>query len=108
MRIAEWCASTYMLPGEARSHTLHQTQGYLKDALLTVAQHITLAGQALTTQIDQQCMELEGVDAMVPLPPPTHAAARLHPRSPPRTCCHARAAIQFPLFLACLWRRCGW
>ena len=47
------------LPGEARAHTLQQTQGYLKDALLTVAQHITLAGQALTTQIEQQATQIE-------------------------------------------------
>merc|ERR1740133_790530 len=44
-----------------------QTQGYLKDALLTVTQHLTAAAQTLTASIEQQGVELEGVDAMMRL-----------------------------------------
>ena len=72
-RISEWCASTYLTPGEDRQQVYAQAQSYLKDALLTVTQHMCNAADGLAQTVELQTVELEGVDAMVrpPLPPPT-------------------------------------
>ena len=54
-------------PGEDKAATFERTQSYLKDALLTVAGHMTSAGASLTQTIDLQAVELESLDAMVRL-----------------------------------------
>jgi hypothetical protein len=66
-RIADWCASTYLTPGEDRRQVYAQTQNYLKDALLTVTQHMCNAAACLAQTVELQTVELEGVDAMVRL-----------------------------------------
>tara|TARA_B110001452_G_scaffold207512_1_gene177672 strand:+ start:1701 stop:2369 length:669 start_codon:yes stop_codon:yes gene_type:complete len=66
-RIADWCASTYLTPGEDRRQVYSQTQNYLKDALLTVTQHMCNAAACLAQTVELQTVELEGVDAMVRL-----------------------------------------
>ena len=63
--IADWCGQTYVTPGEDKAATFERTQSYLKDALLTVAGHMTSAGASLTQTIDLQAVELESLDAMV-------------------------------------------
>ena len=80
-RISEWCAGTYVTPGEDRQQVFSQTQSYLKDALLTVTQHICNAADGLAQTVELQAVELEGVDAMVrpPLPPPTREWSLVHP-----------------------------
>ena len=65
--IADWCGQTYVTPGEDKAATFERTQSYLKDALLTVAGHMTSAGASLTQTIDLQAVELESLDAMVRL-----------------------------------------
>ena len=80
-RISEWCASTYLTPGEDRQQVYAQAQSYLKDALLTVTQHMCNAADGLAQTVELQTVELEGVDAMVrpPLPPPTREWRLVHP-----------------------------
>ena len=70
-RISEWCADTYVAPGEDRRQVYDKTQIYLKDALHTVTQHVCKAADGLAQTVELQSVELEGVDAMVrpPLPP---------------------------------------
>ena len=69
-RISEWCADTYVAPGEDRRQVYDKTQIYLKDALHTVTQHVCKAADGLAQTVELQSVELEGVDAMVrpPLP----------------------------------------
>ena len=65
--IADWCANTYLTPSERRADTVAHTQTYLKDAMLTVANHASAAAQRLTRQIELQASELESIDAMMSL-----------------------------------------
>ena len=60
--IADWCGQTYVTPGEDKAATFERTQSYLKDALLTVAGHMTSAGASLTQTIDLQAVELESLE----------------------------------------------
>ena len=83
-RIADWCASTYLTPGEDRRQVYAQTQNYLKDALLTVTQHVCNAAACLAQTVELQTVELEGVDAMVrSLHPPGSTRRRSSGLSPP-------------------------
>ena len=59
---ADWCGQTYVTPGEDKAATFERTQSYLKDALLTVAGHMTSAGASLTQTIDLQAVELESLE----------------------------------------------
>ena len=65
--IADWCAVTYVTPGEDRKDTLLRIQEYLKDAMLTVTQQIAMSGATLSACLEQQALELQSLDAMVRL-----------------------------------------
>ena len=55
--IADWCAATYVQPGEDRAATVERVQEYLKDALLTVTQQVASSGSALSAFLEQQSLE---------------------------------------------------
>ena len=65
--IADWCAATYVQPGEDRAATVERVQEYLKDALLTVTQQVASSGSALSAFLEQQSLELQSLDATMRL-----------------------------------------
>ena len=65
--IADWCAVTYVTPGEDRKATLARIKEYLKDALLTVSQQVAMSGAALSACLEQQALELQSLDATMRL-----------------------------------------
>ena len=65
--IADWCAVTYVTPGESRSETLKRIKEYLKDALVTVASQIGSCAATVQGNLDQQAAELQALDATMRL-----------------------------------------
>ena len=59
--IAEWCAVTYVTPGENRKDTLDRLREYLKDALGTIVQQVSSSALALSQSVEQQANELENL-----------------------------------------------
>lgn len=65
--IADWCAVTYVTPGESRSETLKRIKEYLNDALQTVTQQIMTCATTLQSTVDQMAGELQACDATMRL-----------------------------------------
>jgi hypothetical protein len=67
-QIADWCAVTYVTPGENRAEVLEKhIKVYLKDALSTMAQQISASATALMGSIERQTLDLKALDATVRL-----------------------------------------
>lgn len=65
--IADWCAATYVTPGEDQEATTARLKEYLQDALLTVAQQISASAIALSGALDQQALQLQAIDSTMRL-----------------------------------------
>lgn len=65
--IADWCAATYVTPGDDHAVTIERIREYMKDALSTVAQQVSSSGQALAGCLEQQALELQSMDATMRL-----------------------------------------
>ncbi len=65
--IADWCADSYVAPGESKEDTIQRAIAYLKDALVTVAGQIAGSATALQASLDTQLAELQQIGAMVHL-----------------------------------------
>ncbi|KAL1530754.1 hypothetical protein AB1Y20_001653 [Prymnesium parvum] len=65
--IAEWCATTYMMPGQDKEATAEATRRYMKDGLETVTRKIFDAAGAITQTIELQAFEFERLDSWLRL-----------------------------------------
>ena len=63
--IAEWCATTYVMPGQDKQATVEATRRYMKDGLETVVNKIGAAATAVTQTLELQAFEFERLDAWV-------------------------------------------
>ena len=68
--IADWCAVNYVTPGDVcltRAETLLRIKEYLKDALVTVTQQVSVCATTMQSSLDQQALDLQEVDSTMAL-----------------------------------------
>ena len=64
-QIADWCAASYVAPGEDKSAVYTAAQNYMKDALVTITRQLKDASATLLQALELEGISLDSVDAMV-------------------------------------------